>query len=128
MRKNSNKSLWVSSIALFSSLGTLVCCALPALMVSIGAGASLAGFISVFPELTLLSDYKEVTFGLSGVLLLFAAYLFWRSRHDPCPVDPQQAKACRVLRRFSKGAIILAGILYGIGFFFAFIAVHIFFD
>ena len=68
MKKN-NESIWfkpfIPSIILFTSFGTLVCCALPALMVTLGMGTSLAGFIGMFPSVTFISDYKEPIFIIS---------------------------------------------------------------
>ena len=44
--------------ALFASSSTLVCCALPAIFVGLGAGASFASLVSTFPFLITLSQYK----------------------------------------------------------------------
>jgi len=38
-----NKPFLSAVISLFTASGTLICCALPALFVTIGAGAALAG-------------------------------------------------------------------------------------
>ena len=38
-------------LSLFASSGTIICCALPALLVSIGAGAALSSLFSIFPQL-----------------------------------------------------------------------------
>ena len=46
----SRVSLWSSVLSLFASSGTLVCCALPALLVALGAGAALSSLVSVFPQ------------------------------------------------------------------------------
>ena len=70
MKKN-NESIWfqtfIPSLTLFTSFGTLVCCALPALMVTLGMGTTLAGFIGMFPSVTFISDYKEPIFIISGM-------------------------------------------------------------
>ena len=55
MKPISSKNLIVPSLSLFTSLGTLLCCALPSLFVAIGAGAVLAGLISNMPFLIVLS-------------------------------------------------------------------------
>ena len=51
MKTTSRKDLLLPLTSLFTSFSTLICCALPALLVSIGAGATLAGIISNFPQL-----------------------------------------------------------------------------
>ena len=43
---------------LLASTATLVCCVLPAVLVSLGAGAVLAGLVSSFPQLVWLSEHK----------------------------------------------------------------------
>ena len=45
-----------------ASSGTLVCCALPALFVTVGAGAALSSLVSAVPQLVWLSENKEPLF------------------------------------------------------------------
>ena len=40
------RNLGVATLTLLASSGTLVCCVLPAALVSLGAGAALAGLVS----------------------------------------------------------------------------------
>lgn len=123
----SNKQVILPTVSLFTSIGTLVCCALPALLVTLGAGAALAGLVSNAPWLIALSKYKIYTFGIAGILILAAGIMMWRARNAPCPIDPEQAKACSRLRKISKWVYIFSVVIYFVGFFFAFIAVHIFY-
>jgi hypothetical protein len=60
-------------LSLFTSSGTIVCCALPALLVSIGAGAALSSLIAVFPQLVILSIYKIPIFMGAFVMLIISA-------------------------------------------------------
>ena len=115
------------TLSLFTSVGTLLCCALPALLVTLGAGAALAGLVSSAPWLVALSKYKLYTFTIAGVLIVASGMLRWRARNAPCPIDPVQAKACMRLRRISAWVYWFAVAVYAVGFFFAFIAVRIFF-
>ena len=131
MENNNEHSLWqqtvLPSLSLFTSLGTLLCCALPALLVTLGMGATLAGLIGTAPWITAISDYKAIVFAIAGLLIVFAGILQWRARHAPCPADPVKAKACNRLRKFSWVILGTAAFLYLVGFFFAFIAVYIFY-
>lgn len=111
-----------STVALFTTLGTLVCCALPALFVTLGAGAALAGLVSTAPWLVELSRHKLWVFGVAGVLLLLAGAMLWQARYLPCPADAAQAKACNNLRRLSWWIYAFAIVIYLTGFFFAFLA------
>lgn len=115
------------TLSLFGSLGTLVCCALPALMVSLGAGAALAGLVSTAPWLVALSTYKAWTFGISGALIAASGMALWHARTMACPTDPAKARACRQLRRISVWIYGSSIALWCLGFFFAFVAVHIFY-
>ena len=110
------------TLSLFTSLGTLVCCALPALLVTLGLGATLAGLVSAVPQLVWLSEHKALTFGLSGLLLFGAGVILWRARNAPCPADPAQARACARLRRVSLAIYGFALFVYLVGAFFAFLA------
>lgn len=114
------------TLGLFASTGTLVCCALPALLVSAGAGATLAGLVSAAPWLIALSKYKVWTFAISGLLIAFAGVSLWQARRLPCPADPRQALACARLRRVSAWIYGLSLAVWLTGFFFAFVAVAIF--
>ncbi len=109
-------------LSLFTSLGTLLCCALPALLVTLGMGAVMAGLISTAPWITALSAYKPVVFAVSGIMIALAGFMQWRSRNAPCPIDPIKARACGTLRKLSIGILIFSTIIYMIGFFFAFLA------
>jgi hypothetical protein len=114
------------TLTLFASMSTLVCCALPALMVALGAGAAMAGLISAAPQLVVLSEYKVPLFIFAGGMLAFSGVLRHRNRYAPCPADPELARACRRLRRMSAWVFGASVMLYLVGFFFAFVAVHLF--
>ena len=114
-------------LSLFTSIGTLLCCALPALLVTLGMGAALAGFISVAPWITVISEYKIFIFVGAGILLILSTYFLWINRNAPCPTDAKQAKACALLRKFSLYTIIISIVIYIIGFFFAFFAADLFY-
>ncbi len=115
------------ALSLLTSAGTLVCCALPALLVTLGAGAALAGLVGSAPWLVALSKYKIWTFGISGAMVLIAGATLWRSRNASCPIDSAQAMACAKLRKTSVWIYWLSVLLWCVGFFFAFIAVRIFY-
>lgn len=121
------KESLLSTISLFTSAGTLLCCALPALLVTLGAGATLAGLVSAAPWLVFLSKHKVWTFSIAALLLLVAGVMRWNARNAPCPIYPAQAKACMRLRKISAWIYWISVALYATGFFFAFVAVHLFY-
>ncbi len=65
---NKNRSWVFSYLSLFTSLSTLLCCALPSLLVLFGLGASVASFLSFAPWLVSLSRHKSWVFTISGAL------------------------------------------------------------
>lgn len=124
---NEYKQTILPILTLFTSFGTLLCCALPALLVMLGMGAVMAGIVSALPWLTVLSVYKSVVFAVSGTLLALAAFVLWRGRFAPCPADPAKARACGILRKISTGMVVFSVLIYSAGLFFAFFAADLLF-
>jgi hypothetical protein len=112
---------WTAWLSLLTSGGTLVCCALPALLVALGMGAALAGMVSAVPALVWLSEAKGLVFGVAGAMLAAAGWLQWRARHAPCPLDPALRHACLRTRRWSRAVWLVAALTYATGAFFAFV-------
>ncbi len=110
------------ALTLFGSLSTLICCALPALLVSLGAGAAVIGLVSTFPQLIWLSEHKIGLFTFAGIMLLASGISRYTTRNAPCPIDPKETMSCKTLRRISFGIFVFSLVIYGTGFFFAFIA------
>lgn len=121
MKANSDlkKNIWISFFSLFTSMSTLICCALPALLVSIGLGATMVGLVSTFPELIWLSENKLLVFSGSFVMLALSSYMQYRARFLPCPIDPDEARACTSARKWSKGITIFSIVVWVIGATFA---------
>jgi Cu/Ag efflux protein CusF len=112
----------VSWLSIFTSSSTLVCCALPALLVALGAGAALSGLVSVFPQIVWLSEHKLVVFVVAGAMLVIAALMQWRARRMACPPDAALAAACALTRDKTPWVLGLSVALYLVGGFFAFVA------
>jgi hypothetical protein len=116
--RQSALSAWLSLLA---SSGTLVCCALPALLVTLGAGAALSGLVAAVPQIVWLSEHKGWVFGTAGVLMLAGGVLQWRNRTAPCPLDPQLRAACLRTRRWSLVVYGVSLLLLATGAAFAFV-------
>lgn len=114
--------LWSSVATLLATSSTLVCCAIPAGLVAIGAGAVLSSLISVFPQVVWLSENKEALFAISGLALTLSGWLQWRNRTAPCPVDPKQREACLSTRKASLRVYLASLAFFTVGGFFAFVA------
>ena len=115
------RNIGVAFGSLLASSATLVCCVLPAVLVSLGAGAALVGLVSTFPQLVWLSEHKGWVFGLAGVLLAASGAMLWHARSLPCPVDPAAARTCTRLRRISASIFFVATGSYLLGATYAFL-------
>jgi hypothetical protein len=115
------RNIVLEILTILSSFSTLVCCALPAALVSIGAGAALASVVTAVPQLVWLSEHKIPLFAFAGFMLVLSGASAYRNRNAPCPADPAQAKSCMRLRRWSAPIFCFSAVLYVIGFFFAFL-------
>lgn len=117
----SRSSFWTSVASLFATSGTLVCCAIPALLVTLGAGAALSSLVSVFPQVVWLSEQKEGVFAFAGLMMAGSGVLQWRNRNAPCPTDPALRDACLRTRKVSFWVYAVSVGFYLIGGWFAFV-------
>jgi hypothetical protein len=120
-RRQGALSSWSSWAALFASSGTLICCALPALLVALGAGAVLSSLVAAVPGLVWISEYKEAVFGFAGLMLAVSGLLQWQNRFAPCPVDPALRAACLRTRHTSARIYLISVVVYLLGGWFAFV-------
>ncbi len=113
-------------LVLFTSMSTLICCALPTLLVSLGLGAVMAGLASQFPGLIWISENKTLVFTVAGVLLIGNGVAMWMGRNAPCPIDPELRKACIRGKKVSRWIYFVSVAIFSVGAFFAYVAPSIF--
>jgi len=112
-------------LSLFTSLGTLLCCALPALLVLVGLGATVASVVSSAPWLITLSRHKNWTFAIAGLLItanLFYVFLVaprLRATTQTCPFE--HPSACGSATRMSRWILWFSAGIYLVGFFSAYL-------
>ena len=99
-------------ISLFASSSTLICCALPSVFIVIGAGATFASIISIFPFLIVISKYKVSITLVSLLILVFAGYINFRTYYLPCPADPELGRICLQTRKRSRSIYYFSVILF----------------
>ncbi len=109
------------AVALVTSLSTLICCTLPAVMITLGMGAALSSLTSNVPQLIWLSERKALVFGVSLVLLSLAWLVRYLTRNMPCPADPAQAKLCSRLRAIGGWVLYTGFGVWAVGAFSAFV-------
>lgn len=112
-------------LSLFTSFGTLLCCALPSLLVLVGLGATVASFLSAVPWLVTLSRHKNLVFLVSGTLIAanfaytYAVAPRLRLQNAACPADSPEA--CDTAGTVSRTLLWISAGIYGIGVFSAYL-------
>src|SRR5437588_8199694 len=114
-------AFWLQYLSLFTSVGTLLCCALPSLLVLLGLGASVASALSAAPWLVALSRHKNWTFAIAGALI--ATNVFYVKKIAPrlqagCAIGDD---ACIRAARLNRVLLWVTGILFTIGFCVAYL-------
>lgn len=121
--KSSVRDTFLAWLSLFGSAGTLVCCALPSLLVIFGLGASVATALSAAPWLVTMSRHKNWVFALSG--LAIAGNMIWVYRISPgarsAACDPADTSSpCAAVSGFSRIILWLSATLFLVGCFTAY--------
>ena len=106
-------------LILFASASTLICCALPALLVFIGAGSALAGLVGIFPQLIWLSKHKAYLFGIAFLGLILAKVLQTNSMETEC--DRQNKLTCSEVQKATDWIWWVSLTMTSIGFLFAYL-------
>jgi len=115
----------LSYLSLFTSIGTLLCCALPSLLVLFGLGATVASTLSAAPWLVTMSHHKHLVFAAAGLLItgnfvyIYALAPKLQVRSGAC--DPKDPAACQTASRFSRIVLWCSAGLYMIGCFTAYL-------
>ena len=113
----------IAFMSLFTSVGTLFCCALPALFVALGAGATFAGLTNSFPVLLWLGLNKNWVFLFGGLFLVLGLVL--PKLFPPPVVCDIDGNPCETTRVWSRPLLYVSTILYAIGGFFAYAAPYV---
>jgi hypothetical protein len=108
-------------LTLFASTGTLICCALPIILVTLGLGATVAALTSVFPFLITLSEHKAWIFAFSAIMLTLSGWLLYRTGRS-CPSDHETADLCRKANLWNRRIYWSSVIIWCIGAFAAYLA------
>lgn len=113
--KMNSKEKGVTIFTLFTTTGTLVCCALPIIFVTLGMGATVVAMTSAFPFLITISQHKIWVFAFSGLMLLISGWLMFRPGRS-CPTDKELGQACNTALRWNKRIYWTSIIIWAVGF------------
>jgi mercuric ion transport protein len=122
--RNRRSSL-LNYFSLFSSFSTLLCCALPSVLVVLGLGTTVASVLSVAPWLVSLSRHKAWTFSISGALIALSFAVTYvvaprlRAEGEACSAD--DPGACGEASKLSRRLLWLSAPIWSGGFFVAYV-------
>jgi len=115
----SGESRLLGYFGLFSSVSTLLCCALPSLLVLLGFGATVGSLLAAVPWLVTLSRHKEWIFAPTALLIAANFYYVYRVvprllvQRGTCPADDPEA--CARATRFSRVILWCSTVLIAVG-------------
>jgi mercuric ion transport protein len=110
--------------SLFSSFSTLICCALPSVLVLLGMGTAVASVLSAAPWLVSLSRHKIWTFSIAGVLIATSFVMTYvlvprlRSGESCAADDPT---TCGEVSKVSRLILWASALIWSGGFFVAYL-------
>jgi len=111
---------FLSIATLLFSGSTLICCALPILLISLGFGAGVAYLTHTFPWLVEVSRHKVWIFSVAAAYLALTGWMIYRPGRA-CPTDPELARLCQKADRLNRVVLWVGVGVYAIGFFMAYL-------
>jgi hypothetical protein len=110
--------------SLFSSFSTLICCALPSVLVLLGMGTAVASLLSAAPWLVSLSRHKIWTFSIAGSLIAASFVMTYiiapRLREgEACEAD--DPTTCGEVSKVSRVILWGSALIWSGGFFVAYV-------
>jgi mercuric ion transport protein len=122
--RRARRAALLNYFSLFGSFSTLICCALPSVLVLLGMGTAVASLLSAAPWLVSLSRHKMWTFSIAGVLIAASFVMTYvvapRLRDgDACAAD--DPTACAKASRMSRIFLWASALIWSCGFFGAYL-------
>lgn len=109
--------------SLFSSFSTLICCALPSVLVLLGMGTAVASLLSAAPWLVTLSRHKIWTFSISGVMITMSFVMTYliapHLQGEACKAD--DPTTCGEVSKVSLIILWGSAAIWSCGFFVAYL-------
>ena len=112
-------------LVLFTSSSTLICCALPILLVTLGLGAVSATLFETLPFLVTLAKNKLWMFLGSAVMLALGGWALYRPGRY-CPTDPDLKQKCETAHRWNKRIWWTSIVIWALGFFAAYLSLPLY--
>ena len=122
--QRARRAALLNYFSLFSSFSTLICCALPSVLVLLGMGTAVASLLSAAPWLVSLSRHKIWTFSIAGMLIAASIVMTYvvaprLQRGDVCAAD--DPTTCGEVSKLSRVVLWSSALIWGGGFFVAYL-------
>jgi len=122
--QRARRAALLNYFSLFSSFSTLICCALPSVLVLLGLGTTVASLLSAAPWLVSLSRHKIWTFSIAGVLIAMSFVMTYfiapRVREGEI-CDANDPTTCGEVSRLSRAILWGSAAIWSCGFFVAYL-------
>jgi mercuric ion transport protein len=122
--QRARRAALLNYFSLFSSFSTLICCALPSVLVLVGMGTAVASLLSMAPWLVSLSRHKIWTFSIAGTLIAASFVMTYLvaprlQRGEVCAGD--DPATCGEVSKLSKVVLWGSAVIWSAGFFVAYL-------
>jgi mercuric ion transport protein len=122
--RRARRAALLNYFSLFSSFSTLICCALPSILVLLGMGTAVASLLSAAPWLVSFSRHKVWTFSIAGTLIAASFVMTYvvapRLRTgESCNAD--DPATCGEVSRVSRFILWASALIWSGGFFVAYL-------
>ncbi len=122
--KDNLKEKSITIFTLFTTTGTLLCCALPIILVTLGLGSTVVAMTSAFPFLIIVTQNKIWIFAFSGIMMAISGWFMFRPGRA-CPTDKALADACTTAHKWNKRIYWSSVAIWSVGFFAAYMLLPI---
>ena len=122
--RRARRAALLNYFSLFSSFSTLICCALPSILVLLGLGTTVASLLSAAPWLVSLSRHKIWTFSIAGTLIAASFVMTYviaprLQQGEVCAAD--DPTTCREASKLSRVILWGSALIWSGGFFVAYL-------
>lgn len=122
--RGARRAALLNYFSLFSSFSTLICCALPSILVLLGMGTAVASILSAAPWLVGFSRHKVWTFSIAGILIACSfvmTYVIVPRLRNGEQCDADDPNTCREVSKISRVLLWCSALIYAVGFFSAYL-------
>ena len=122
--QRAKRAALLNYFSLFSSFSTLICCALPSVLVLLGMGTTVASLLSAAPWLVNLSRHKIWTFSIAGALIAMSfvmTYLIAPHLRQGETCDADDPTTCGEVSKISRVILWGSAVVWSCGFFVAYL-------